>query len=169
MTAMTAQALLALISVNHCVPPSVAPIMVGIAQHESGLDPDAIHRNANGTLDVGIAQVNSSNFGWLGLTMATALDPCTNLAAGAKVLFARYNGSPPDGVKAAYAEGVTNRVRALDSADASPPAPPGPDPCPKPDPDDDGWHSPPIAARCLDLDDDSSHHPKGSNDENADN
>jgi 2-iminobutanoate/2-iminopropanoate deaminase len=82
--------------------PAVAPIMVGIARHESGLDPAAVHHNANGTIDVGIAQVNSANFGWLGLTMATAFDPCRNIAAGARVLFAKYNGHPPDVVKAAW-------------------------------------------------------------------
>jgi soluble lytic murein transglycosylase-like protein len=125
MTALTPAAALAL--ALQCVPPSVAPIMVGIAQHESGLDPVAIHRNANGTLDVGLAQVNSANFGWLGLTLQTALDPCRNLAAGARVLLARYNGNPLDSVKAAYAAGVTARIRALGDVPSTPPSSP-PDP-----------------------------------------
>ncbi len=73
--------------------------MVGISQQESGLDPAAVHRNPNGTIDVGLAQVNSANFGWLGLTMQTAMDPCRNLAAGARVLLAKYNGNPPATIK----------------------------------------------------------------------
>lgn len=86
-TALTVPAVMALIALHGCVPPALAPVMVGIAQHESGLDPLAVRRNPNGTVDVGIAQVNSSNFGWLGLTAQTALDPCRNMAAALKVLF----------------------------------------------------------------------------------
>jgi hypothetical protein len=112
---MTAQALLAFIAAHNCVSPSLAPVMVGIAMHESKLDPWRIHKNENGTFDVGLAQINSSNFGWLGLTMETALDPCRNLAAGAAVLLARYNGSPPDAVKAKYAAGALAQIQAVDS------------------------------------------------------
>jgi len=122
MSTMTVAAALAI--ANACLPPSVAPIMVGIAQHESGLDPNIVHRNANGTIDVGLAQVNSANFGWLGLTPQTALDPCRNLAAGAAVLFAKYNGDPPGAAKAAYAAGVAasiNRVTAAASITATAP------------------------------------------------
>jgi type IV secretion system protein VirB1 len=111
----------------HCVGPSLAPVMVGIAQHESGLDPFAIHHNANGTVDVGLAQVNSANFARLGLTLQTALDPCRNLAAGARVLLAKYNGNPSDSVKAAYATAVTADIRDLGEApSASPLSPPDP-------------------------------------------
>lgn len=115
MSTMTVQTLLAFIAAHNCVSPSLAPVMVGIAQHESGLDPTIIHRNPNGTFDVGLAQVNSANFGWLGLTMETALDPCRNIAAGAAVLLARYNGSPPDSVKAQYATGALAQIRKVDS------------------------------------------------------
>jgi hypothetical protein len=111
-----------------CLPPSLAPIMVGIAQHESGLDPTIVHRNSNGTIDVGIAQINSSNFGWLGLTIETAMDPCRNFAAGAKVLFARYNGNPPDFVKSAYASDVMARI----SQTPAPPDDTSTDPQPPP-------------------------------------
>jgi type IV secretion system protein VirB1 len=135
-----------------CVPPSVAPIMVGIAQHESGLDPHAIHRNSNGTLDVGIAQINTANFGWLGLTMETAFDPCRNLAAGSKVLFAKYNGSPPDAVRSAYASDVMARISALDGQEA-PPVAPGPS-CHDASPDPTGWHA---QAPCQPTDDDAWH------------
>jgi hypothetical protein len=38
------------------------------------------------------------------------MDPCRNFAAGAKVLFAKYNGNPPDVVKSAYAADVMARI-----------------------------------------------------------
>ena len=144
MSSFTVPALMALISANHCVPPSLAPIMVGIAQHESGLDPSAIHHNPNGTVDVGIAQVNSANFGWLGLNMQTAMDPCRNLAAGARVLFAKYNGTGPATV--AYATAVTARIQALDAGAAV-----TAEPAPCPPADDTGWHvvAKPIQCQAL--------------------
>lgn len=129
-----------------CTSPSVAPIMVGIAQHESGLNPLATHKNANGTVDVGLAQINSSNFSWLGLTMQTAFDPCRNLAAGARVLFAKYNGAPPDVGKIAYADGVTARIAALDTD-----KPPDPPACPVDD--TDGWHTSPTPTACQPKED----------------
>jgi hypothetical protein len=116
MTALTVQAALAI--ALKCLPPAIAPIMVGIAQHESGLEPAAVHHNANGTADVGIVQVNTANFAWTGLTWQTALRPCANLRAGAMVLLARYNGNPPPMLKAAYAHDVLNRLRHL--ADTAP-------------------------------------------------
>src|SRR5690242_14423813 len=93
MAAMSVAAVLTLIATRNCVPPSIAQAMTGIALHESGLDPTRIQFNRNGTFDAGLTQVNSANFGWLGLTLQDALNPCKNLAAGAKVLLARYNGS----------------------------------------------------------------------------
>lgn len=144
-----------------CVPPAVAPIMVGIAQHESRLDPTAIHHNPNGTVDVGIAQVNSANFSWLGLTMETALDPCRNFAAGAKVLFARYNGNPPDAGKALYAAQVMAQMPASTELTAEVPG------CPKPDSDDDGWHTAAVPPGCL-VDDDSPTPKEASEDANDD-
>jgi soluble lytic murein transglycosylase-like protein len=119
--------------------------MTGIVQHESGLDPTIVHHNPNGTVDVGLAQVNSSNFGWLGLTMADALDPCRNLAAGARVLLVRYNGNPPDTVKAAYSADVTARIRTLDGAGTAVTVAEAP--CP-PDDQPDGWHVVAIPHRC---------------------
>jgi hypothetical protein len=122
MTILTPAAALAI--AMQCLPPAVAPVMVGIAQHESGLDPAAVHHNANGTDDVGIAQVNTSNFGWTGLTWQTALQPCASFRAGAMVVFSKYNGNPPDAAKAAYADAVLQR---LQSASGNPPAiPPSP-------------------------------------------
>ncbi len=121
MTALTLTAAMAI--ANACVGPSLAPIMVGIAQHESGLDPAARHLNPNGTWDLGIAQVNTSNLRWTGLTVETAMDPCRNLAAGAKVLFAKYNGNPPDVVKATYAQRVIAAIGSLPEPASPAPAP----------------------------------------------
>ena len=75
--------------------------------------------NANGTVDAGLSQVNSSNFAWLGLTLQTAMDPCRNLAAGARVLLAKYNGNPPDVGKIAYASAVAASIRTLDHIEAA--------------------------------------------------
>ena len=44
-------------------------------------------------LDVGIAQVDTENFAAYGLTPTTALDACTNIRAGAKILEAAYRQS----------------------------------------------------------------------------
>lgn len=138
---LTVAAALAIAST--CVSPSLAPIIVGISLHESGrnglLEPYAIHDNqsgrsyypdtaqqavviarsliaiGHGSLDVGIAQVTTANFGWLGLTIETALDPCRSFAASSAVLFAKYNGNPPGSVKALYAAGVTAKIRSIDA------------------------------------------------------
>ncbi|RAK52776.1 lytic transglycosylase domain-containing protein [Phenylobacterium deserti] len=95
--------------------PQVAPVtLVAVAQVESGLDPLAIGINgaqpralrprtageaaatarrliAEGrNLDLGLAQINVRNLGWLGLSVEAAFDPCRNLAAAARVLQAGY-------------------------------------------------------------------------------
>jgi len=119
LTVLTISAALAL--ANACVGPTLAPVMVGIAQHESGLDPAAINHNRNGSTDYGIAQVNSANFGWLGLNAQTAMDPCQNLRAGARVLLAKYNGNPPDADKITYAAAVMAAIPTR-TRPADPPA-----------------------------------------------
>jgi hypothetical protein len=158
-TTLTVPAVLALIAANHCVSPMVAPVMVGISQHESGLNPFLIHDNATGRaytpdttddarrlaakliaaghdLDLGIAQINVRNLAWTGLTVASAFDACRSLDAGARVLFAKYNGSPPESMRAAYAASVTDEIHALDAvAD-----PPGPSPPSAPAADDTDLH-----------------------------
>jgi type IV secretion system protein VirB1 len=50
---------------------------------------------AEGTrIDAGLAQINSQNWGWLGLTPETVFDPCTNLRAGERVILAGYTAAP---------------------------------------------------------------------------
>jgi len=38
------------------------------------------------SVDLGLAQINSGNLDWLHLTVASVFDPCSNIAAGARVL-----------------------------------------------------------------------------------
>jgi type IV secretion system protein VirB1 len=96
---------------------AVAPAtIVGMARHESGLDPAAIHHNADGSTDYGLMQINSGNLALLGLTPATALDPCRSIAAGARLLvsFSRYNtGSPTRGIANGYAVAVVAAAHAV--------------------------------------------------------
>ncbi|MBG7614676.1 lytic transglycosylase domain-containing protein [Brevundimonas sp. BAL450] len=54
-------------------------------------------RGAN--LDLGLAQINSANLPWLGLSIEDAFDPCRNLAASATVLRAGYR---PAGAEPAH-------------------------------------------------------------------
>jgi type IV secretion system protein VirB1 len=118
---LTAAVVLAMASTCQGV---IAPETVfKIAQHESGLDPTRIHVNLDRTLDVGLMQINTRNFDWLGLTMADALDPCRSIAAGAQVLIAysRYNtGSPTRGIANGYALAVQG-VPVDPSAKPAPP------------------------------------------------
>lgn len=43
------------------------------------------------SVDLGLGQINSRNMRWLGLTWDTVFDPCTNVAALARVLKTNYN------------------------------------------------------------------------------
>lgn len=49
---------------------------------------DLLERGAN--LDLGLAQINSDNLAWLGLSPETVFDPCRNLAAADRILHAGY-------------------------------------------------------------------------------
>jgi soluble lytic murein transglycosylase-like protein len=62
-------------------------LLRSIAQHESGMNPLAIGRNANGTYDYGLMQINSSWAKALGTEHWMKLgDPCTNVRTGAWIL-----------------------------------------------------------------------------------
>lgn len=95
--------------------PTVAPeTVLAIVQTESRGDPFALNVNggrqparqssaadaaatarhyvaAGYSVDLGLGQINSRNMRWLGLTWETAFDPCTNVAALARVLTSNYN------------------------------------------------------------------------------
>lgn len=98
--------------------PMVAPItMKAIVLEESRGHPYAIHDGkthraifpktrkeaistarrlvaAGHRIDAGLAQINSENWSWLGLSPETVFDPCTNLAAGERVLIDAYARAP---------------------------------------------------------------------------
>lgn len=115
MTVLSLAAALALGYSCPDLPAVLTPLAVGFALHEGRgkLNTTAIGHNLNGTTDYGLMQINTVNLPWLHLTPDTVMDPCTNLAAGLKVFFAKYNGNPPDEVKAAYANGVMTQIAGL--------------------------------------------------------
>ena len=112
--AYSAVAILALAS--QCAP-SVAPeTVLAIVQTESSGDPFALNVNggrqparqtnavdaaatarryvaAGYSVDLGLGQINSRNMRWLGLNWETVFDPCTNVAALARVLTTNYNAA----------------------------------------------------------------------------
>jgi soluble lytic murein transglycosylase-like protein len=61
-------------------------LLWAIAKAESGLDPSALNHNRNGTVDVGLMQINSIWANQLGETWKSLHDPCTNVMAGAWIL-----------------------------------------------------------------------------------
>ena len=112
--AYSAAAILALAS--QCAP-SVAPeTVLAIIQTESSGEPFALNVNggrqpapqtnavdaaatarryvaAGYSVDLGLGQINSRNMRWLGLSWETVFDPCTNVAALARVLTTNYNAA----------------------------------------------------------------------------
>lgn len=98
--------------------PTVAPeTLLSVVQVESRFEPLAIGVNgapritvaptsveeavaragaliaAGRSIDLGLAQINSKNLSWLGLSLREAFEPCTNLAAAARVLQDGYGRS----------------------------------------------------------------------------
>lgn len=108
-------------------------LMRGIAQVESGMNPNAVNTNTNGTVDIGLMQINST---WLptlareGITRESLFDACTNAYVGAWILsqnirqlganwnaIGAYNSASPD-KRLAYARKVYDAIRTLpDSPD----------------------------------------------------
>jgi type IV secretion system protein VirB1 len=100
-----------------CAPSTPTTALVSIARVESHLSPLAIRVNdaraqvlapsnkaeaiaaaraliTNGrNLDLGLAQINSRNLGWLNLSVEDAFDPCRNLAAAAQILDRGYSSA----------------------------------------------------------------------------
>ncbi|GAB4415803.1 MAG: hypothetical protein OHK0032_11940 [Thermodesulfovibrionales bacterium] len=62
-------------------------LLRGIARVESNLNPAAINRNTNGSVDIGLMQVNSSWVSSMGFdAVRLRSDPCYNVMSGAKIL-----------------------------------------------------------------------------------
>ena len=111
---MTYSAAAILTLASQCAP-SVAPeTALAIIQTESSGEPFALNVNggrqpapqstaadaaatarryvaAGYSVDLGLGQINSRNMRWLGLTWENVFDPCTNVAALARVLTSNYN------------------------------------------------------------------------------
>jgi type IV secretion system protein VirB1 len=105
----------ALIALSVQCAPAVAPgTLLSFARAESDLDPLAMHDNADGrsyrpaskaeavaiasrmiaaghSIDAGFMQVNSRNFGWLGLSISNAFELCPSIAAGARILHGGFD------------------------------------------------------------------------------
>ena len=107
----------ALAGLLHACAPAVGPVTMGaVVAYESGGRAYAIGDNtarrsyfpsrrdvaerlarsllaAGHSIDVGYAQINSANFARYGLDASSALAPCTNLSAGARLLREDYAGA----------------------------------------------------------------------------
>ena len=103
-------------------------LLLAIAQNESGMDPARLHRNADGSYDIGLMQINSA---WLprlrpyGIGITELRDPCVNLNVGAWILandFAVYGktwravgayNARSESLRIRYAWQVAHRLRAI--------------------------------------------------------
>lgn len=102
-------------------------VLYAIARTESGLNPLAVGRNANGSRDIGLMQINSS---WLpklaefGITERDLFQPCTSIHVGAWLLahniyrygytweaVGAYNAVSPS-KRSAYIKKVQRNLRA---------------------------------------------------------
>lgn len=66
-----------------------ADVLRSIAWYESHLNPAAVHLNANGTVDLGLMQINSIHFAALkkeGIDRAMLTNACVNAGVGASYL-----------------------------------------------------------------------------------
>jgi len=115
--AITLAAALALAA--QCAPAVAPETLLSVVQVESRFEPLAIGVNgaprvlvepasvddavakaaafikAGRSIDLGLAQINSRNLSWLGLSLAEAFEPCTNLGAAARILQEGYGRTDP--------------------------------------------------------------------------
>ena len=113
--AITLAAALALAA--HCAPAVAPETLLSVVQVESRFEPLAIGVNGaprvvveptsiddavvkaaalikvGRNIDLGLAQINSKNLSWLGLSLAEAFEPCTHLRAAARILQDGYGRS----------------------------------------------------------------------------
>ena len=64
--------------------PGYEKLIISKLYCESGFNPNVKHRNKNGTVDYGIAQINSSNHSWLRKTLGITdfMDPYQSIRCG---------------------------------------------------------------------------------------
>lgn len=102
------------------------PLLLAIAMHESSINSVATNRNKNGSLDVGVMQINSIH--WpriieMGGQPKDLLDPCINVMMGALLLkeqvdqfglnayaIGRYHSATPE-YRDRYARAVCNMLQ----------------------------------------------------------
>ena len=107
---MTISLAAALALAAQCAPAVAPETLLSVVQVESRFDPLAIGVNgapritvaptsiddavgkardlmaAGRSIDLGLAQINSKNLSWLGLSLQEVFEPCTNLRAAARIL-----------------------------------------------------------------------------------
>jgi type IV secretion system protein VirB1 len=107
----------ALALATQCAPAIAPETLLSIVQVESRFEPLAIGVNgspriaisptsvdeaigkaaaliaAGRNIDLGLAQINSKNLSWLGLSLQEVFDPCTNLRAASRILQDGYDRS----------------------------------------------------------------------------
>jgi len=112
-------------------------LLHAIARTESGLNPQAVGRNRDGSRDIGLMQINSW---WLptlarhGIREQDLVDPCTSIHVGAWILaqnvarygytweaVGAYNAASPT-LRQAYAEKVRRNLEPTPSASSHAPA-----------------------------------------------
>lgn len=111
---------------RHEVP---AELLWAIAKVESGFNPAALYQNSDGTVDIGVMQINSSWQKHFPEPVWSALnDPCTNVQTGAEILadclnrhgytwqgIGCYNAITP-GKQADYARRILDVMRHMPGA-----------------------------------------------------
>lgn len=108
-----------------------ASLLESIAGVESNFNPAAINNNRNGSVDMGLMQINSSWINRLGLNPDTLIyDPCYNVMTGARILdrcIARYGytwkavgcyNAVNDGKRAAYSWKIYRKLKAAEKNNA---------------------------------------------------
>ena len=123
---MSSLTVAAMLSLAQACGVNVAPgTLLSVAWAESHWNATAEHANRNGTVDLGISQINSANWNRMGLTRETADDPCLSLRASARILMENFhplNNTPEEQQRAlrvavaAYNPGNPGYLHSIEAA-----------------------------------------------------